>query len=158
MVAMHVNDAAAVEEEMPEFRRVTDDFYVAAQISEADVSSAAAAGFKTIVNNRPDDEEEGQLRAEDARRAAGLAGIDYNMIPFSGPPSAAAIAETEKLLKNAAKPILAHCRSGTRSTTVWAMASVKSGAMTPEAAVEAAAAAGYDLKGLLPTLKGLAPA
>lgn len=142
---------------MPDFRRVTDDFYVTAQITEADVPAAAAAGFKTIVNNRPDEEEAGQLRAEDARRAAGLAGLDYNHIPFSGPPSAAAIAETEKLLQSAAKPILAHCRSGTRSTTVWAMASVKSGALSPEAAVEAAAGAGYDLRALLPTLKGLAP-
>ncbi|OZB14271.1 MAG: TIGR01244 family protein, partial [Hyphomonas sp. 34-62-18] len=41
---------------MADIRRVTPDFAVAPQISEADVEEIAAAGFKTIIANRPDGE------------------------------------------------------------------------------------------------------
>lgn len=141
---------------MPEFRRVTDDFFVAAQIDEADLPAAAAAGFRTVVNNRPDDEDAGQLKTADARKAAAAAGLDYRAIPFAGPPPAETIAATVALLAEAPRPILAHCRSGTRSVTVWAMASVKSGAVSPEAAIEAARGAGYDLSGMAGMLRSLA--
>jgi sulfide:quinone oxidoreductase len=140
---------------MPDFRRVTDDFFVAPQIEEADVPAAAAAGFRTIVNNRPDDEQPGQLKAAKARQAAETAGVGYAAVQFAGPPPPEAVAAMAAILADAPRPILAHCRSGTRSVTVWAMASVQSGALTPEAAIAAAAGAGYDLSGLAPALKAL---
>lgn len=140
---------------MPDFRRVTDDFYVAPQIEEADVPAAAAAGFRTIVNNRPDDEQPGQMPGAVAKAAALTAGLGYFPIPVSGPPSADAVAALEKVLGSAEGPVLAYCRSGTRSVTLWALASVKSGAVSPAAAIEAARGAGYDLSGLAPALQAL---
>jgi hypothetical protein len=98
IVAIHVNDAAAVESAMTDFRRVTDEFFVAPQISEADLATAAAAGFRTVLNNRPDAEEPGQLGSDAARKAAAAAGLAYETIPFSGPPPAAAVDATASLL------------------------------------------------------------
>ena len=155
--AIRVNDAEPVEEAMPDFRRVTDDFFVAPQIEEADVAAAAAAGIRTLVNNRPDGEQPGQLPSGVSERAALASGLQFFPIPVVGDPSPEAVAAMQSVLRDAPRPILAYCRSGTRSVKLWAMASVKSGAATPEAAIEAARGAGYDLgsmAGLLRTLKG----
>jgi uncharacterized protein (TIGR01244 family) len=140
---------------MPDFRRVTDDFYVAPQIEEADVGLAAAAGFRTLVNNRPDGEQAGQLPSSASERAALAAHLDFYPIPVSGGPTPEAVAAMQAVLSDAPRPILAYCRSGTRSVTLWAMAGVKSGAISPEAAIESARAAGYDLGAMAATLRAL---
>ncbi|KAF0184637.1 MAG: hypothetical protein FD124_1928 [Alphaproteobacteria bacterium] len=140
---------------MPDFRRVTDDFYVAPQIEEADVRAAAAAGFRTLVNNRPDGEQPGQLPSIASERASVEAGLDFRAIPVSGDSTPQAVAAMQAVLQDAPRPVLAYCRSGTRSVKLWAMASVKSGAVSPEAAIEAARGAGYDLGPMAATLRAL---
>jgi uncharacterized protein (TIGR01244 family) len=142
---------------MPDFRRVTDDFYVAPQIEEADVGAAAAAGFRTLVNNRPDGEQPGQMPSSVSERAARAALLDFHPIPVSGGPTPEALTAMAAVLADAPRPILAYCRSGTRSVTLWAMASVRSGTLSPEAAIAAARGAGYDLGptvGILRDLQG----
>ncbi|MDZ4776528.1 MAG: TIGR01244 family sulfur transferase [Alphaproteobacteria bacterium] len=144
---------------MPDFRRVTEDFYVSPQLDVADLPAAAAAGFRTVVRNRPDGEQPGQVTAEDVEAAAKAAGLAFHSVVLTSPSAAtpADIAALETVIRDAPGPVLAYCRSGTRSVTLWALAVVKSGAQTPEAAIEAARGAGYDLSAMAATLRSLAP-
>ncbi|PZQ63017.1 MAG: TIGR01244 family phosphatase [Sphingomonas taxi] len=129
---------------------------VAPQITPDDVPAIAAAGYVAIVNNRPDGEEAGQPDGESIRVAAEAAGLAYTAIPvtqagFSRPQVDAMIAA----LAAADGPVLAYCRSGTRSCNLWALAGAAqgedAGALTAKAAT-----AGYDLTGLRPLLDAVA--
>ena len=123
---------------------IDPDTFVAGQIDAADVAEAAAAGVAMIVNNRPDHEEPGQPTAEQIRLAAEAAGLAYRHIPVAGglaPDQVEAMAEA---LDEADGKLLAFCRSGTRSTYLWALARAARGAEA-ETLVRQAAEAGYDL-------------
>ena len=138
-------------------RFIDDKISVAPQIAPADVPAIAAAGFVTIVNNRPDDEEPGQPSGADIRAAAAAAGLGYAAIPvthagFSNPQVAAMI----DALGQASGPVLAYCRSGTRSCNLWALTQAGLGADADEVTAKAAAA-GYDLTNLRPLLDAVAP-
>ncbi len=112
------------------------------QLTPADVDEAAAAGIRLIVNNRPDGEDPGQPSSDEIEAAARAAGLDYRHIPVAGtfpPDRVQAMAEALEQ-----GPVLAFCRSGMRSTFLWALARAARGAPTEES-VAAAAAAGYDL-------------
>ena len=129
---------------------------VAPQITPDDVPAIAAAGYVAIVNNRPDGEEAGQPDGESIRAAAEAAGLAYTAIPvtqagFSRPQVDAMIAA----LAAADGPVLAYCRSGTRSCNLCALAGAAPG--EDAAALTAkAATAGYDLTGLRPLLDAVA--
>jgi sulfide:quinone oxidoreductase len=82
----------------------------------------------------------------------------YFEAPFAGPPPPAAIEATVKWLGEAPTPILAYCRSGTRSATVWALAQAKRKAMSTKDILEAAAEVGYDLSGARAVLEALSKA
>ncbi len=125
-------------------RRLDERTFVAGQIGAADVAAAAAQGVTMIVNNRPDGEEPGQPSASEIVAAAEAAGIDYRFIPVAGGISLDRIAAMEEALAGAEGPVLAFCRSGTRSTFLWALARAGMGDEA-EALVGKAAAAGYDL-------------
>lgn len=142
---------------MPDFRRVTDNFSVAPQIAETDLAHVAAEGFTTVIVNRPDGEDAGQLPMERARAAAAAAGLAFIAIPVSGAPSREAVAATAAAIAGAQGPILAYCRSGTRSVTLWALATAQAGAMSTEAILKAARGAGYDLSAQQAALEALRP-
>lgn len=136
--------------------RVTDSVSVAPQIEPEDCSSLAAQGFKTVVNNRPDGEQPGQPSCDAMRAAATGAGLRYAAIPidhsgFSLEQVDAMVAELDAV----DGPLLAFCRSGTRSCNLWALAEAKRGG-DPDAIVAAAEAAGYNVGGLYPMLRRLA--
>ena len=127
------------------FRILTDDMAVAPQIGRDDVAAAAQAGYRLIINNRPDGEESDQPSAIDIGSEARSHGMDYIEIPvthagFSQPQVDAMVAA----LENADGPVLAFCRSGTRSCLLWALAQARMGADC-DAVAETAAAAGYDV-------------
>lgn len=137
-------------------RFLHEGFSVAPQITAADVTEIARAGFAMIINNRPDDEEGDQPAGEAIATVAQTLGLAYVAIPvghagFSHPQLDAMAAA----LGEASGPVLAFCRSGTRSCNLWALAMAKGGA-DPEMLCEKAAAAGYDLSGIRPTLDALA--
>lgn len=136
-------------------RTIDPTVAVAPQIDPGDVAELAAAGFAAIVNNRPDDEDRGQPSGAEIAAAAAAAGLAYVAIPVThagfSPPQIDAMAA---LLAAAKGPVLAYCRSGTRSCTLWALAAVKRG-LNPDAAMAKAAAAGYDLSGIRPLLDAL---
>ncbi len=130
------------------FRKIDDKFLAAPQIAVSDVADAKALGITTIINNRPDGEEPSEPQGADIEAAALAAGLNYVAIPvthagFSGPQVAAmAVA-----LENAAGPVLAYCRSGTRSTLLWALARTQLG--DDKASLQAkAAGGGYDLSSI----------
>lgn len=139
-----------------QIRPVDDSISVAPQITPADMTEIAAAGFTAIINNRPDDEEGGQPEGAAIRAAAEAAGLSYTAIPithagFSGNQVDAMVAALEA----AGGPVLAFCRSGTRSCNLWALARAKMGDH-PDRLMAKAAASGYDLTGIRPLLDTLA--
>ena len=105
------------------FRTLDDSISVAGQLVPADMAEAARLGFTTVVNNRPDGEEPGQPSAAEMKRAAEAAGLAYRAIPVaSGGFADGTIDAMKMVLEGADGPVLAFCRSGTRSTFVWALA------------------------------------
>ena len=134
---------------MTDFRRVTDALSVAPQISVEDVEAARAQGFVRIVNNRPDGESADQTpsgKIEDAARAAGL---DYVHIPVMGGPTQAQAQAMHEACNGADGPVLAYCRSGTRSITTWAFGELMAQTTPREDLARLGAAAGYDLRPVL---------
>ena len=105
---------------MPEIHRIAPGFAVAGQLRPGDLPAIAAAGFRTIVNNRPDGEEPGQPTADELRLAAERLGLRYAYIPIvpgrMGEDHARALAAA---IDEAEGPVLAFCRSGARSTRLW---------------------------------------
>lgn len=133
-------------------RKVDDSISVAPQIQPEDIAAIKAAGFVAVVNNRPDEEQEGQPEGDAIRAAAEAAGLTYTAIPighggFSHPQIAAMV----DVLESADGPVLAFCRSGTRSCNLWALARARMGDH-PAVLIEKGAGAGYDLGGLRPLL------
>ena len=137
------------------FRRLTDDFHVAPQIALADVAAAATQGFALIINNRPDGEEPDAPQGDAVAAAAAAAGLVYVAIPV-GHGGFSAVQLDALDAARAAHPgkCLAYCRSGTRSTYVWALARARGGADV-DGLCGAAAAAGYDLSMLRPMMTSL---
>lgn len=135
---------------MSEFRRVTDQISVAPQIQVEDVARAAAAGFKTIINNRPDGEDPAQPANVEIEAAAKAAGLAYAYIPIRGGPTADQVAAERDFLADAPKPVLAFCRSGTRSIVTWSIGEALAGDTPRDDLVRQGAAAGYDLSSVLP--------
>ncbi len=141
---------------MADIRTINESISVAPQITVDDIAQIKAAGFVAIVNNRPDEEEAGQPGGDAIRTAAEAAGLAYTAIPvthagFSHPQ----IDAMTQALVAADGPVLAYCRSGTRSCNLWALAAAKAG-RNPDLLVGQAQGAGYDLSGMRPTLDALA--
>ncbi len=135
-------------------RRVTDEIAVAAQISVADVADIAAAGFASIICNRPDGESFDQVAFADIEAAAKAAGLEIIWQPIAVGGLADADAEQfGEILDGLPKPVLAYCRSGTRCIALWSLSQAK--AQSSDAIIRSAAEAGYDLRGLAPRLDAI---
>ena len=108
----------------PSINRLAPDFCVASQLDASAMAELARLGFRSVVNNRPDFEEgPEQPTNASVAAAAAVAGLEYRFLPVSGgyqsPEEIAAFAE---LLKELPRPILAFCRSGARSSRLYARA------------------------------------
>jgi uncharacterized protein (TIGR01244 family) len=141
---------------MADIRRVTDGFSVSPQLALEDFPQLAAMGFRHVIGNRPDGEGMGQPTSQAVEQAATAAGMTYVHAPFAGQPTAEAVEAVTDSLAAAKGPVIAFCRSGTRSVTAWAYSRAKAGALTPEAIINAAGNAGYDLSPLKDLLRKLA--
>lgn len=139
------------------FRQLTDTLYVSPQITLADVAEAKALGIAMIVNNRPEGEEPGQTPGDDIEAAAQAAGIAYAAVPVTHAGFAPwQLDGLDKALSEAGDgKILAYCRSGTRSTLLWALTRARAGD-NPAALAEAAASGGYDLSPIRQMMDALA--
>jgi uncharacterized protein (TIGR01244 family) len=137
---------------MQEPTRINEFLSVAGQISKDDIAAIAKAGFAGIINNRPDNEEPGQLDHHEAEAEAQKRGLDYRYLPvLTGNITRKEIAEFDRLLLRSPKPVLAHCRSGTRCYLLWAAGRVLFDRASALKLVAEAAVKGYDLR-VLPHL------
>ena len=132
-----------------DIRKVTDRFSVAPQIAPADVEAAKAQGFVKLINNRPDGEVPGQPTSAEMEAAARAAGLAYVHIPFVGRPTTEQAEAVAREAEAAGGPVLAFCRSGTRSITAWSLGQAQAGRLAPGELVGLAAGAGYDLSPVL---------
>jgi uncharacterized protein (TIGR01244 family) len=139
---------------MMDIRTIDERISVSPQIDPADVTELAAQGFVAIVNNRPDHEEAGQPEGAAVASAAETLGLAYTAIPVAQGFSHAQIDAMRAALDAARGPVLAFCRSGTRSCNLWALAEAKAGG-DPETITVRARGAGYDLSGIRPVLDAL---
>lgn len=134
------------------FRKLTNDIYAAPQIGVAEIAVASALGVTLVINNRPEDESDDQTPGAEIEAAARAAGMDYVAIPVThsgfSEPQVQAMAEA---LEGATGGVLAYCRSGTRSTLLWALAEALQGG-DPDALTNMAAKAGYDVAPIRPLM------
>lgn len=134
---------------MTQPKRVTDALSVTTQPNEDDIRRFAELGYRTLINNRPDGEEPGQLPADEAETIAEHAGMQYVHLPVKvGAIGAGDVEAFHRALREHPGPIVAHCKSGTRSYLLWAAGEVLRGERTAEQVVRDAGAAGYDLSSL----------
>ena len=127
------------------FRKLSDSIFASPQIGLAEVAEAADQGIAVIVNNRPEDESDDQTPGAEIEAAAREKGMDYVAIPVTHAGfSESQVKAMAEALDRADGPVLAYCRSGTRSTLLWSLAQASKGA-DPDALAAQAAQAGYDL-------------
>lgn len=130
-----------------DLRQITPDYAVSGQIAPEDFEHLRAAGFTDVICNRPDMEVGPEAQADALRGAAEAAGLTFHVNPVvAGGLSQDNIDAQRAVLEKAEGPVFAYCRSGNRSTVVWALA--KAGTTPSSELLRAAAEAGYDLEGL----------
>lgn len=127
------------------FRKLTDSMLASPQIGLDEVADAAARGVRLVINNRPEGESDDQIPGPEIEAAVRAAGMDYVAIPVThagfSEPQVKAMADA---IAGAGGPVLAYCRSGTRSTLLWSLAEASRGG-DPETLARQAAEAGYDI-------------
>ena len=134
------------------FNKLDAGLSASPQLAPDDVAAAAAQGFRTIIDNRPDGEEPGQPSAAAIEAAAREHGLAFVHIPVvSGNVGDTDIDAIVRALAELPGPALGYCGSGTRVATLWALA--QSGKVKPDLLVNTARDAGYDLERLRPRLQ-----
>lgn len=137
-----------------DLRQLSPTLAVSAQILPQDVPALAQAGFRVLVNNRPDDEVDPQIDHDAMARAAADAGMDYHYLPFHpGQITPQLVADFSTATAGGA-PVIAYCRSGNRCTVLWAL--TQAGTMPQDDILQTAAKAGYDLSAIQPMIAALA--
>jgi uncharacterized protein (TIGR01244 family) len=130
-----------------EVKRINEHVSVSPQISPEDIAAIKAAGFVAIINNRPDGESPDQPDSAVIEKAAHDAGLAYHFIPLGREGvSSQMVEDTKSVLEGSAGPVFCYCRSGTRSTTLWALS--QAGKQPAAEIISAAANAGYDMSHL----------
>ena len=131
--------------------QLEDGFSVSPQLRAEDFEAIAAAGYKVVINNRPDGEKHDYIPAAEAAELARAHGLEYHHIPVSPTQlTAEAIAKFKSVLEAISGPAVAHCATGKRSSAMWAIC--KAGAIEVDHILEQCALAGHDLSGLRPML------
>ncbi|WP_417242570.1 TIGR01244 family sulfur transferase [Celeribacter sp.] len=136
-----------------DFNTVNDGLTVSGQITLEEVQILADKGFRTVIDNRPDEEVEGALQSEAMAQAVKAAGLNFLYLPiYPGQFTGDLIDETKKAFAELDGPIYAYCRSGTRSVTAWALS--QAGEQPAGDIMKQAAGAGYDLSAIAGYLSG----
>ena len=127
-------------------KALSPNLSVSPQIAPAQIAAAASAhGFRSIICNRPDGEESDQPNCADIEGAARDFGLEFAHIPVSGKDfTRESVAAFAAALENLPKPVLAFCRTGTRSAVLWALSN--NGSLTADERIRTGARAGYDLE------------
>jgi sulfide:quinone oxidoreductase len=130
---------------MDTIKFITPNFAVTAELAPKDFAAVAAMGFRSVISNRPDGEEPGQLTARSEAAHAWRAGLRFAHVPASKldlftDEVVDAMADAVRRLDG---PVLAHCKSGLRSAIVWAAASARQ--QSVDCVLRALRAAGFEL-------------
>lgn len=105
-----------------EYRQISEDYSVSGQIQPEEVAAIKAAGFKSVICNRPDDEQPGQPSADTVKAAVEAAGLAFRYIPvISGQITAENVDDQAEALDELEGPIFAYCRSGARCTNLYGL-------------------------------------
>jgi len=129
--------------------QLTDQLWVAGQISPDDLKEIADNGVKTVICNRPDGESADQFSYQEIEHAAKNLGLEIAYCPVvSGRMTEEDVKLFKSLMETLPAPYLAYCRSGMRSTTIWALS--QSDSIPSDVLIATAANAGYDLSPLRP--------
>ena len=132
-------------------KRLSDELTVSPQLPIEAIDEIAKAGFKTVICNRPDDEDPGQPSFAEIAAKAEAAGMKAIFQPVaSGNVADTDVDAFAANLAAAPKPVFAYCRSGTRCTILWSLASA--GKLPVQDIIKSAADAGYDMSPLLPRI------
>jgi sulfide:quinone oxidoreductase len=127
--------------------KIINDYVVSDQITEEDIEQLKEAGFKTIFCNRPDNEEQNQVTVKSIQDKAIESGLNFIHQPvIGGQISQNDIDEFSDYFDAAEKPIFAYCRTGTRSSMLWALS--ESGKRSIDEILRLTSAAGYNLSNL----------
>ncbi len=139
-----------------DIRRITDRYGVGPQIEPEDMATLAAEGYSTVINNRPDDEVPPSHQSAAMRQAAEAAGLTYVENPVvNGAMTMDMVERQGEVLEGAEGGVFAWCRSGTRSTIVWALS--QAGRTGTDEILRMAAEAGYDISGMRGQIEALGP-
>ena len=123
--------------------KLTETRAVSPQITPSEVAQIAAAGYRVLINNRPDGEEASQPGNAAIAAAAAAEGLDYHYMPVTAANfPGEAFSTMCELMADEAKPVLAFCRTGTRCANLW-VASMSG--EEREAAISEARRLGFDL-------------
>lgn len=132
---------------MTEPKRLSPNISVCPQVMPHELDALADAGFRSIICNRPDNEDAGQPNWPEIARAAEAAGMHVRHIPVTpGEITDEDVARFKAALGELPGPVLAYCRSGGRAASLWALSNPES--LAPDELVGTAADAGYDLSKL----------
>ena len=130
-------------------QQLTDKLFVCPQIDLEDVPQLRQRGIRTVICNRPDGEEEGQIGQELVARDCKIHGMDFIYQPVqTSSIDDDTIKEFSQTLGRAEAPVLAYCRTGTRCTILWALSMRES--LGDVEVLRRAEAAGYDLTRFIP--------
>lgn len=135
-----------------DIRKIDDGLAASPQIALEDLKAIADLGYRSVISNRPDNEEPGQPSAAQFKAAAEANGLAFRHIPVTGGSMGPeAVTAMRAALSEMPGPVLGFCRSGTRTTCLWGLASA--GKRPAGELIETARAAGYDLSPLKPRLE-----
>ncbi len=129
---------------------ITPTFSVASQPAPDEIAALTGAGTALLINNRPDGEEPDQPGDAAEAEAAARAGLAYRYLPVTGVTfSGEDVARFQQALAEANGPVVAHCRSGTRSLTLWVIGEVLEGRLAAGDVIAFGERHGFDLSGAL---------
>ena len=130
-----------------DIKKLTGTLSVTPQIAASDIPAIKEAGFRTIICNRPDGEGADQPSFEEIEAAAKAAGIDARYVPVqSGMVKDEDVTAFGEALNEVQRPVLAYCRTGTRSATLWSFN--EAGTRPIPEILAVTKAAGYDMNGV----------
>lgn len=140
---------------MSQFNKIDGSFAVSPQLPAEAMETAAKEGFHAVICNRPDDEDAGQPTLDEICKAATRAGLAFHAVPFDMRTLDRGVIDAfEAAVATAEGPVLAYCRSGTRSTIAWCVIQRRAG-KSIEDVLTTARSAGYDLSAQAPLIEAL---
>ncbi|MFN4057838.1 MAG: TIGR01244 family sulfur transferase [Roseinatronobacter sp.] len=138
-----------------DIRPLTDTYAVSPQITPEDVAAIVAAGYTTVICNRPDGEIPPDLQADQIKAAVEAAGLSFCLNPvIGGAITMDNVTSQGAAIAGATGPVLAYCASGNRSSIVWALSQASN--MPVDELIGRPAQFGYMLEPFRPTIEQLA--